>query len=84
MIRARQLRLSAGFLRELVDTFASGGVFATEDGQELVRLAADLLENALPGLTKTDAAELEHRFLDAAGSTPAETPQEKPDETEKG
>ena len=35
MMRARALRLSAGFLRELVDTFAAGGVFATEDGQEL-------------------------------------------------
>ena len=50
----------------LVDTLAAGGVFASEDGQELVRLAADLLENALSGLSKTDAEDLERRFLDAA------------------
>jgi hypothetical protein len=84
MMRARQLLLSMAFLRELVDTLAEGGVFASEDGQELVRLAADLLENALPGLAKTDAEDLERRFLDAASSTPGETTQEKPDEPGKG
>jgi tetratricopeptide (TPR) repeat protein len=69
MMHERQLRLSAAFLRELVDTFASGGVFATEDGQELARLGADLLEHALPGLAKADAADLERRF-DAVAHPP--------------
>jgi hypothetical protein len=84
MLRARPLRLSAAFLRELVETFAAGGVFATEDARELARLAADLLENAMPGLAKADAADLERRFLEAAGSTPAEAPQEEPHESGNG
>ncbi len=67
MMHGRQLRLSAAFLRELVDTLAAGGVFATEDGRELARLAADLLENALPGLETADAEDLERRILRAAG-----------------
>jgi len=92
MMRARALRLSAGFLRELVDTLAAGGVFASEEGQELARLAADLLESALPGLSKADATELERRFLraveaaapaSAPASAPAEAPQEEPHEADE-
>ena len=90
MMRARQLRLSAGFLREFVDTVAAGGLLSSEPGRELARFAADLLENALPGLGKAEAADLEERFLRAVegrspgpDSTPAETPKKKPHKPDK-
>jgi hypothetical protein len=73
MLRTRQVRLSAAFLREFVDTITAGGLLATESGRELARLAADVLENALPGLSKDEASAVEERFLRAVeGRTAAD------------
>ena len=84
-MRTRPLRLSAGFLREFVETIAAGGVLASESGRDVAQFAADLLESALPGLQRSEASDLEERFMKAVeggsrapGSTPAKTAKKKP------
>jgi tetratricopeptide (TPR) repeat protein len=90
MMRTRPLRLSADFLREFVEMIAAEGLLASEPGRDLARFAADLLENALPGLERSEATDLEERFMRAVEgrvpgpeSPPAEAPQEKPHEPGK-
>ncbi len=90
MMRTRPLRLSTGFLREFVEMVTAGELLASESGRDLVKFAADLLENALPGLPTSEAADLEERFLRAVegrlpgpGSAPAKAPKKKPHKPNK-
>jgi tetratricopeptide (TPR) repeat protein len=84
LMRSRALRLSAGFLREFVEMVTEGDLLASDSGRDFAGFAADLLENALPGLGHPEAAALEERFLRAvegrltgAPSAPAEAPKKK-------
>ncbi len=85
LMRTRPLRLSAGFLREFVETIAAGDLLASESGRDFAQFAADLLESALPGLERSEALDLDERFMRAVegrssvpGSSPTETPKKKP------